>query len=88
MGKLKKKIIPKMVQSHTEVGGLLNASKLGVLTHHSTTLQCMRLTDHVTLDFNSNMSTTAVFLDIEKAFDTTWHLACYASYINKNFRRI
>jgi hypothetical protein len=40
---------------------------------HSTTLQCMRLTDHVTLNFNNNMSTAAVFLDIEKAFDTTWH---------------
>jgi hypothetical protein len=33
----------------------------------------MRLTDHVTLNFNNNMSTAAVFLDIEKAFDTTWH---------------
>jgi hypothetical protein len=32
----------------------------------------MRLTDHVALNFN-NMSTAAVFLDIEKAFDTTWH---------------
>jgi hypothetical protein len=33
----------------------------------------MRLTDHVTLNFNNNISTAAVFLDIEKAFDTTWH---------------
>jgi hypothetical protein len=33
----------------------------------------MRLTDHVTLNFNNNMSTAAVFLDIEKAFDATWH---------------
>jgi hypothetical protein len=35
----------------------------------------MRLTDHVTLNFNNNtsMSTAAVFLDIEKAFDTAWH---------------
>jgi hypothetical protein len=40
---------------------------------HSTTLQCMRLTDHVTLDFNNNMSTAVLFLDIEKASDTTWH---------------
>jgi hypothetical protein len=32
-----------------------------------------RLADHVTLKFNSNMSTAAIFLDIEKAFDTTWH---------------
>jgi hypothetical protein len=33
----------------------------------------MRLTDHVTLNFN-NMSMAVVFLDIEKASDTTWHL--------------
>jgi hypothetical protein len=37
-----------------------------------TTLICMRLTDHVTLNFNY-MSMAAVFLDIGKAFDTTWH---------------
>jgi hypothetical protein len=33
----------------------------------------MRLTDHVSLNFNNNMSTATVFLDIEKAFDPTWH---------------
>jgi hypothetical protein len=36
-------------------------------------LQCMRVTDHITLNFNNNMSTAAVFLDIKKAFDKTWH---------------
>jgi hypothetical protein len=30
--------------------------------------------DHVTLNLNNNISTAAVFLDIEKAFDITWHL--------------
>jgi hypothetical protein len=33
----------------------------------------MRLTDYETLNFNNNMSTVAVFLDIEKAFNNTWH---------------
>jgi hypothetical protein len=33
----------------------------------------MRLMDHVTLNFNNKMSMAAVFLDIERAFDTTWH---------------
>jgi hypothetical protein len=33
----------------------------------------MRLTDHVSLNFNNNMSTAAVFFDIEKTSDTTWH---------------
>jgi hypothetical protein len=31
----------------------------------------MRLTDYATLNFNKYISTAAVFLDIEKAFDTT-----------------
>jgi hypothetical protein len=31
------------------------------------------LADHVTLNFNNKMSTAAVFLDIEKSFDTPWH---------------
>jgi hypothetical protein len=34
----------------------------------------MRLTDHVTLNVNNNMSTAAVFFDTEEAFDTTCHL--------------
>jgi hypothetical protein len=33
----------------------------------------VRLTDHVTLNFN-NISTAAVFLDTEKTFDTSLHL--------------
>jgi hypothetical protein len=33
----------------------------------------MRLADHITINVNNNMSTAAVFLDIEKAFDKTWH---------------
>jgi len=31
------------------------------------------LSDHVTLNFSNNMSMAAVFLDIKKVFDTTWH---------------
>jgi hypothetical protein len=34
----------------------------------------MSLDDHFTLNFNNNMSMAAVFLDVEKAFDKTWHL--------------
>jgi hypothetical protein len=45
----------------------------------------MRLTDHVTLNFNNNLSTAAVFLDIEKAFDTTWHPGMLYKPIKLNF---
>jgi hypothetical protein len=33
----------------------------------------MRSADHVTLHFSNIMSTAIVFLDTEKAFETTWH---------------
>jgi hypothetical protein len=72
-GKPFEKVILKIVQRHLEERNRLNASQFGFRARHSTTLQCMRLTDHVTLNYNNNMSTAAVFLDIEKAFDTTWH---------------
>jgi hypothetical protein len=72
-GKLFEKVILKLLQKHIDERGLLNASQFGFRARHSTTLQCMRLADHVTLNLNNKMSTPAVFLDIEKAFDTTWH---------------
>jgi hypothetical protein len=51
---------------------LFNASQFSFRARHNTALQRMRLKDHVTLNFEDNMSTAAVFLDIEKAFDNTW----------------
>jgi len=72
-GKLFQKITQKLIQGHLDVNNLLDANYFGFRARHSTTLQCMRLTDHVTLNFNNNISTAAVFLDIEKAFDTIWH---------------
>jgi hypothetical protein len=72
-GKLFEKVIFEFLKKHIDEKGLFNASQFGFRARHSTTLQLMWLTDHVTLNFNNNMSTAAVFLDIEKTFDTTWH---------------
>jgi hypothetical protein len=63
-GKPFENVILKIVQRHAEKIGLLNASQFGFLARHSTTIQCMRFTDHATLNFNNNLSTAAVFLDI------------------------
>jgi hypothetical protein len=41
--------------------------------------------DHVTLNFNNKMSTAAVFLDIEKASDTTWHTGLLYKLPNLEF---
>jgi hypothetical protein len=54
---------------------VLNASQFGFRAHHSMALQCVRLADHIIRNFNNDMSTAAVFLDTEKAFDKTWHSA-------------
>jgi hypothetical protein len=70
--KLSEKAIQKIIQRHFEDNNLLNASQFGFRTRHRTILKCMRLKEHVTLNFN-NVSTAAVFLDTERAFDTTWH---------------
>jgi hypothetical protein len=62
-----------MVQSHSKVRDLLNASQIVFHAWHSMTLHCIRLVGHVTLNFNNNMSSVDVSLDVRKAFDTTWH---------------
>jgi hypothetical protein len=71
-GKLFEKVILRIVQRHIGDNNLLNPCQFGFRARHSTTFQCMRLTDHVILNFNNSMSTAAVFLDVEKAFDNTW----------------
>jgi hypothetical protein len=55
-GKLFEKLLLRTIQKHTEERNLLNASQFGFRVGHSTALQCMRLVDHVTLNFNNNMS--------------------------------
>jgi hypothetical protein len=72
-GKFLEKVILKIIQKHIVERGLVNASEFGFRACHNTTLQCMRLTDHVILNFNNKMTTAAVFLNIKKVFDTTWH---------------
>jgi hypothetical protein len=61
-----------MIKRHIEGRNLLNASKFDFRARSSTTLQCMKLGDHMTPNFCNEMSTAAVFLDNEKAFHTAW----------------
>jgi hypothetical protein len=59
IGKLSEKLILGTIEKHTEERNLPNASQFGFRADHSTTLQCVRLADHITLNFNNNMSTAA-----------------------------
>jgi hypothetical protein len=74
-GKRFEKVILKIIKRHIKGRNLLNASQFGFHERHSTTLQCTRLVGHVALNFNNKMSMPVVFMDLEKAFDTTWHHA-------------
>jgi hypothetical protein len=87
-GKLFEKFILKIVQRHIEEKGLHNTCQFGFRERHSTTLQCMRLTDHMTPNFNNNLSTVAVFLDIEKPLTLHGTLACYINSLKWNFRPV
>jgi hypothetical protein len=70
-GKLFGKVNLQIVRKHIREKRLLNTSQFGFCARQSTTLQYMRLTIHVNLNFNNKMSTAALFLDIEKVFDTS-----------------
>jgi hypothetical protein len=72
-GKSFENLILRTVQTYIEERDLLNASQFGFRAEQSTTLQCMRLADYITLNFSNNISTAVVLLGIEKAFDTTRH---------------
>jgi hypothetical protein len=84
-GKLFEKVFLKIFQRDIEERGVLSASQFIFCAHHSTTLQCMRLMDHIAQDFNSNMYKAAVFLDIEEAFEPTWHLGLLYKLSNVKF---
>jgi hypothetical protein len=69
--KLYEEAILKIIQRHTDRKNLLHESRFGFRACYSMIYQCMRLMDHVTFNFNNNIYTAAVFLDSEKAFNTT-----------------
>jgi hypothetical protein len=52
---------------------ILNAKYFGFRSYQGMAFQCMRLADHVTVNFNYNLPTAAVLVNINKALDTTWH---------------
>jgi hypothetical protein len=81
-GKLFEKVILQIVQKHIREKHLLNANQFGFHARHSTTLQCMRLADHVTLNFNNKMSIAVIFLDIKKPFTLCGTPACSISCPN------
>lgn len=73
LGKIFEKILLKRLFTIFTENNTIPAAQFGFRAGHGTTLQLLRLVDHITTQFNNKSSTAAVFLDIEKAFDRTWH---------------
>lgn len=73
LGKLYEKLLLTRLMKAVNVKNVLKNHQFGFREHHSTVQQLIRLSKFVSLGFNRNQSTGVISLDIEKAFDTTWH---------------
>lgn len=73
MSKVVEKIILSRLKTHSEELRVIPDEQFAFRPGHSTELQILRLTEHITAAFNRRQFTGAVFLDVAKAFDTVWH---------------
>jgi len=53
--------------------GKIRDEQFAFRQNHSTVLQLIKLTDQISENLNQGIQTAAIFLDVEKAFDTVWH---------------
>ena len=71
LGKIYEKIIlSRMMEKALEI---TPDSQFAFMPHRSTTLQLLRLAEYIQTGFNHQEHTTAVFLDVEKAYDSVWY---------------
>jgi Reverse transcriptase (RNA-dependent DNA polymerase). len=73
MSKVVEKIILTRLRTHSQELQVIPDEQFAFRPNHSTELQILRLTEHITAAFNRGQYTGAVFLDVAKAFDTVWH---------------
>lgn len=75
LGKVIEKTILTRLQTHVEEAGVLDDEQFGFRAHHSCPHQLLRVVELITAGFNAKQHTTAVFVDVAKAFDQVWHAA-------------
>ena len=73
IGKLLERILARRLSTYLEDNKLFSKSQSGFRTHHMTTEQLLRLSEEAHIGFKNHMSTAALFLDAEAAFDRCWH---------------
>jgi hypothetical protein len=72
LAKLFEKILLKRLHFILKKLNLIREDQYGFKKGHSTSHALLRLIERITLGFNNNKSTIALFLDIERAFDKVW----------------
>lgn len=55
------------------LAGKIRDEQFAFRQNHSTVLQLTKLMDQISENLNQNIQTAAIFLDVEKAFDSVWH---------------
>ena len=73
LGKLLEKVMTSSLYNWAEEWGKLNEIQSGFRKNRSTNDQLFRLTQSILESHNRKNLTTAIFLDMEKAFDHVWH---------------
>lgn len=71
----KEKIIDIEIKQLLFETGLLIPEQFGFRTHHTTTMQEVRVASQTKLNMNIKHITSMVLLDIGKAFEVVWHEA-------------
>ena len=72
LGKIYERILLKRLTCHVFANNLVPEEQFGFMPGCSTTQQLLRLTEHISSGLDKKCSTVAVFLDISKAYDSTW----------------
>ena len=73
LGKLLERCITYLIYNLAEENKIINKSQSGFRRGRSTHDQIVRILDDIISGFNLSKTSTAVFLDVEKAFDKVWH---------------
>lgn len=83
MGKIYERLIQSRIQ---ELAFQITPdTQFAFIPQRSTTLQLIRLVEYIKSGFNNQEHTTAVFLDVQKAYDTVWFYGLIFKLIHYKF---
>lgn len=83
LGKVYERIILKRMQE--QALNIIPDHQFAFYPQRSTTLQLLRMVEYIQAGFNNQEHTTAVFLDVQKAFDSVWFTGLLHKLIHLGF---